>query len=84
MYAREAAEVPTVRAVAHRLCRRAVELGGTVAGEHGIGKSRRDFLGYMMTPELIDALAAVKRVLDPDWVLAPGNILAAPPGRSQT
>jgi FAD/FMN-containing dehydrogenase len=84
MYAREAAEVPAVRAVAHRLCRRAVELGGTVAGEHGIGKSRRDFLGYMMTPELIDALAAVKRVLDPDWVLAPGNILAAPPGRSQT
>ncbi len=81
MYARETAEVGAIKAVAHRLCRRAVELGGTVAGEHGIGKSRRDFLGYMMPPELIEALAAVKRVLDPDWIFAPGNILPVPSGR---
>lgn len=75
MYARSGEEQPFIRGLAHRLCAKAVELGGTIAGEHGIGKTRRDFLGYMLPPQVIEALAGAKAALDPDWIMAPGNIL---------
>lgn len=52
----------------------AVKLGGTVAAEHGVGKNKRDLLKLMYAPEEIDRMKAVKRHLDPDWLLGPGTI----------
>lgn len=51
-----------------------VSLGGTVAAEHGIGKSKTDLLKLMYSPDEIDAMRAVKRTLDPDWRLGRGTI----------
>jgi len=80
MYGRTPAEVTHRKRVAHRLCEAAVAAGGTVSGEHGIGKTRRDFLRYMFPPQVRQALAETKRAFDPDWILAPGNILHDPRG----
>ena len=55
-----------------QFARRAVELGGTVAAEHGIGKLKRNFLQLMYTPAEIDQMRAVKRALDPNGILNPG------------
>jgi FAD/FMN-containing dehydrogenase len=60
--------------------RRAVEFGGTVAAEHGLGKRKRHYLAFQFTPEQIAAMQAVKRRLDPDWLLGRGTLFAAPPG----
>ena len=48
---------------------RAVELGGTVSAEHGLGKRKRDFLAVQFTPEQIGSMKRVKARLDPHGLL---------------
>ena len=49
--------------------RKAVELGGSVAAEHGLGKRKAKFLPIQYTAAQIDAMKAVKRRFDPHWLL---------------
>ena len=58
--------------------KRAVELGGTVAAEHGIGKLKRAFLEIMYGKQGISEMQAVKRSLDPKWILNRGNMIPVP------
>lgn len=58
------------------LARQAVELGGTVAAEHGLGKRRTHFLAIQYVPVYIDAMKLVKRRLDPHWLLGRGTLFA--------
>ncbi|RDE12871.1 MAG: hypothetical protein C4K48_09405 [Candidatus Thorarchaeota archaeon] len=58
--------------------KRAVELGGTVAAEHGIGKLKRAFLEVMYGKQGISEMQAVKRALDPKWILNRGNMIPTP------
>ncbi|HSM90246.1 MAG TPA: FAD-linked oxidase C-terminal domain-containing protein, partial [Desulfobacterales bacterium] len=53
---------------------KAVAFGGTVSAEHGIGKLKAKFLKTMFSPEAIAEMRAVKRALDPQLLLNPGNI----------
>ncbi|MFX1319678.1 MAG: FAD-binding oxidoreductase [Promethearchaeota archaeon] len=61
-----------------QFAKKAVELGGTVSAEHGIGKLKRPFLQIMYGDEGLSEIAAVKRVLDPKWILNPGNMIPKP------
>jgi FAD/FMN-containing dehydrogenase len=56
------------------MCREAVALGGGVAGEHGLGKLKRELLAVQCTPERIAAMRDVKRAWDPDHLLGRGNL----------
>jgi len=56
------------------MARKAVELGGCVAGEHGIGKMKRRQLALQYPPSIIGAMKALKREFDPSGIMAPGNI----------
>jgi D-lactate dehydrogenase (cytochrome) len=58
--------------------RRAVELGGTVAAEHGIGKLKRAFLEVMYGDDGIKEMQAVKKALDPEWLLNRDNMIPVP------
>ncbi|MHA1771061.1 MAG: FAD-binding oxidoreductase [Candidatus Thorarchaeota archaeon] len=58
--------------------RKAVDLGGTVAAEHGIGKLKREFLTIMYGEAGIKEMQNVKRVLDPKWLLNRGNVVDIP------
>ncbi|MFX1367512.1 MAG: FAD-binding oxidoreductase [Promethearchaeota archaeon] len=58
--------------------KRAVDLGGTVAAEHGIGKLKRAFLEVMYGEKGISEMQAVKRALDTKWLLNRGNMIAIP------
>ena len=51
----------------------ALELGGTVTGEHGIGLLKRDGLHREMAPEVLALQRAVKTALDPHGILNPGK-----------
>ena len=73
--ARDAGELTTIEEVIEETLRMVLELGGTVAAEHGIGKIKRRWLPLQMNPLQISMMAAVKRDLDPLGILAPGNIL---------
>jgi D-lactate dehydrogenase (cytochrome) len=53
---------------------KAVAFGGSVSAEHGVGKLKSKFLKTMFSPTEIEEMRAVKRALDPDLLLNPGNI----------
>lgn len=76
MVAEDAEALKRARAAAHAMCLRAVELGGTVTAEHGVGKLKRDYVTLQYPAWVIDAMRAVKRTLDPKGILAPGNIFS--------
>jgi FAD/FMN-containing dehydrogenase len=59
--------------------RKSVELGGSVSAEHGLGKRKRHLLELQFSPEQIEAMKAVKRRLDPQWLLGRGTLLEPPP-----
>ena len=71
---RSAAELARAKDMMVEFARHAVALGGTVSAEHGLGKRKAHLLGLQYTPEEIEWMKSVKRRLDPDWILAPGNI----------
>lgn len=57
-----------------RIARKAIDLGGTVSAEHGIGKIRIPFLAMMVGRKGLVEMARVKKALDPQGILCPGNI----------
>jgi FAD/FMN-containing dehydrogenase len=71
-------ELAVARAYYDDLARLAIRLGGSVSAEHGIGKVKVRQLGWMVGPELLDSFRALKRYLDPAWILGRGNVLAPP------
>jgi FAD/FMN-containing dehydrogenase len=68
------------RALMVDFARHAVELGGSVAAEHGLGKRKTHLLALQYTAAEIEAMKAVKRRLDPQWLLGRGNLFEAPSG----
>ena len=58
------------------LARKAVELGGTVSAEHGLGKRKAHLLALQYAPEHLETMRAVKRRLDPENILGRGTIWA--------
>jgi len=55
--------------------RHAVNLGGTVSAEHGVGKRKAHLLKLQYAPEHLEAMRAVKRRLDPNNILGRGTVL---------
>ncbi len=48
---------------------------GSIAGEHGVGMARTEFLPDQLGPELMNAMGEVKRAFDPDGRMNPGKII---------
>ena len=57
------------------LYRAALELGGTVTGEHGIGAARRDWLEVQRGADAVRFMRAIKTALDPLGILNPGRVV---------
>ena len=56
----------------------ALELGGVLSGEHGIGLEKKRFLKQAMDPQAIVIMRQIKDVLDPNHILNPGKIWEPP------
>ena len=73
---RDPQEWARVERATEAIFRAAVELGGTLSGEHGVGVLKRDYLGLAVDPAAIEAMRAIKRALDPRGILNPGKVLS--------
>ncbi len=71
---RSAGELKRAEGLYESFAREVVAMGGSVSAEHGIGRIKRPFLRIQYGPEMIDAMRAVKRALDPRGLLNPGVI----------
>lgn len=71
----DAAELARIEAVVEATLKHVIAQGGTVAAEHGIGKIKRRWLPLQLSGLQLGMMAAMKRELDPDGLLAPGNLL---------
>ena len=71
-------EEQTCRAIAQSLAREICAMQGTVSAEHGIGKLKRESLAMMLGQEGVDDIVRIKRVLDPQGILNPGNMILSP------
>jgi len=67
-------EEKRAEAVHERMVMRALAMGGTCTGEHGIGCGKIDFL-VAEHGEAVSVMRTLKQALDPDNIMNPGKIL---------
>ena len=71
-----AQEFATAEALNHKLVSRALRLGGTCTGEHGVGLHKMDFLRNEAGEEAVAMMRVIKQALDPDNIMNPGKIFS--------
>jgi glycolate oxidase len=74
LLAEDAEQLARAEEAAHRMARRALELGGTLSAEHGIGKLKRVLFRELTPGWAYEGMRALKAVLDPKGIFSPGNL----------
>jgi D-lactate dehydrogenase (cytochrome) len=69
------AEVERGEEVYRLLVERALDLGGTCTGEHGVGTGKREYLARELGAGSLGAMRRIKDALDPNGILNPGTAL---------
>eukprot|EP01119_Soliformovum_irregulare_P014472 TRINITY_DN3958_c0_g1_i5.p1 TRINITY_DN3958_c0_g1~~TRINITY_DN3958_c0_g1_i5.p1 ORF type:complete len:490 (+),score=183.13 TRINITY_DN3958_c0_g1_i5:155-1624(+) len=59
----------------HRMVERAIKMGGTCTGEHGIGLGKRKYLVKELGAEAVDLMRVIKAAIDPDNIMNPGKVI---------
>ncbi|MAV47106.1 MAG: FAD-binding protein [Alphaproteobacteria bacterium TMED89] len=68
-------EMSQVNWVNSRMIDRALAMGGTCTGEHGIGHGKMKYLEREHGAEAVSMMVAIKRALDPQNIMNPGKVL---------
>lgn len=72
---RDAVMLQRVQAAAGAIFDAALELGGSITGEHGVGLVKIDHVQQAIDPLALEAMRAIKRVFDPNGIMNPGKKL---------
>ncbi|MDY7082006.1 MAG: FAD-linked oxidase C-terminal domain-containing protein, partial [Halobacteria archaeon] len=67
-------EVQTGLEVYDEVVKKAIEMGGTSTGEHGIGLGKRNYMVLEHGEETVEAMKRIKQALDPNNILNPNKI----------
>jgi glycolate oxidase len=67
-------EVKKVKQVEGELYKLAIELGGTLTGEHGVGMSKAGYMGLEHDPTFMKVMNGLKTFFDPNAILNPGKL----------
>jgi D-lactate dehydrogenase (cytochrome) len=68
-------EYELVRALSERMAHRAISMGGTCTGEHGIGLGKQAFLAVEFGEPALALMRTIKRAIDPLDILNPGKLI---------
>jgi glycolate oxidase len=63
-----------LKGVINDLIQAALDLGGVLSGEHGVGLAKKGYLLHQVGTDQIDLMKAIKRAFDPPNILNPGKI----------
>ncbi len=72
---RDKEEMGRVDQMLEELCEAALQMGGTLSGEHGIGIAKARFMGMEFSETALNLMRSIKRVFDPNNILNPGSFL---------
>jgi glycolate oxidase len=74
--ARNHEEMERVEKAFAEIFEKAIELGGTITGEHGVGAMKAPYLEWKLKKEGIAAMKAIKLAFDPNNIMNPGKVFA--------
>jgi glycolate oxidase len=69
-------QLKALHEVSQRIMGLCVELGGVIAGEHGIGYEKEPFMTLMYTAGELEAFRGLRRAFDPKLLMNPGKVVA--------
>ncbi|AFR97691.1 D-lactate dehydrogenase (cytochrome) [Cryptococcus neoformans C23] len=71
---RDEAELHRVEVAVHEMVERAIRLGGTCSGEHGVGLGKIDYLPLELGNGTVNLMETIKRTVDPFNLMNPGKV----------
>lgn len=74
--ARDHEEMERVEKAFAEIFEKAIDLGGTITGEHGVGAMKAPYLEWKLKEEGIAAMKAIKLAFDPHNIMNPGKVFA--------
>lgn len=74
--ARNHEEIERVEAAFAEIFQAALELGGTITGEHGVGMAKAPYLEWKIGKAGIEVMKGIKLAFDPNGILNPGKMFA--------
>lgn len=72
--ARDSEEMAHIEKAFEEIFEKAIELGGTITGEHGVGLAKLPYLHMKVGKAGIEAMRSIKQALDPNRIMNPGKI----------
>jgi glycolate oxidase len=73
---RDKEELHRVEQALEEIFHKAIELGGTITGEHGVGAVKAPYLDLKLGQAGVQAMLAVKQAFDPNNIMNPGKVFA--------
>jgi len=73
-----AGDLERAEALAGRILKMCVEMGGSLTGEHGLGVEKRDYLPDMFSSEEIECMKRLRAAFDPLGIANPGKMFPGP------
>ncbi len=71
---KDRSQMVKAKEAAKDLYRAAIEIGGTITGEHGIGRAKREFLPWQQSEMVMKFSHMVKKTFDPHGIFNPGKV----------
>lgn len=64
--------------LSHQILRVCVDQGGSITGEHGVGKEKQQAMGYMFSEPDLDTMQLVRKAFDPQNISNPDKLFPRP------
>ena len=71
---RDTQEMHRVEEALKEIFEHALQLGGTITGEHGVGLAKKPYLRKQLGETTYSLLEKIKHTLDPEGLLNPGKL----------
>jgi len=71
---KDSAEYENAKDALKEIFAAALELEGTISGEHGVGLAKKDYIGMELSDTSLKMMKAIKDAFDPQGILNPGKV----------